>query len=158
MDITAKCICGIHCVALDGFDLNTFHKLIIEEKKWRSGDSNLGPLGFPEARMLPLCYSAPHSYIFHLIPPPHDLEVVDQLADVGHVVVLAAPQVDDVDDRVVRKTHFVIRCSGQIGQLLPLRNVLAEALDLKTKRIFLKMGHSQPLFHYYHLFCCTIGT
>ena len=29
---------------------------------------------------------------------------------------------------------------------------------LKSKRIFSKMGHSQPLFHYCHLFCCTIGT
>ena len=27
LDVTANCICEIHCLALDGFDLNTYHKL-----------------------------------------------------------------------------------------------------------------------------------
>ena len=31
-DITADCICGIHCLALDVFDLNIVHKLSREEK------------------------------------------------------------------------------------------------------------------------------
>ena len=43
LDITANCICEIHCLVLDGFDLNTVHKLSSkEEKSWRSWDSNTG--------------------------------------------------------------------------------------------------------------------
>ena len=33
LDITANCICEIHCLALDGFDLHTVHKLSSKEKK-----------------------------------------------------------------------------------------------------------------------------
>ena len=32
MDVTANCICKIHCLALDGFDRNTVHKLYSKEK------------------------------------------------------------------------------------------------------------------------------
>ena len=39
-------ICEIHCIALDGFDLYTVHKLSSKEKKsQRSWVSNLGLLG-----------------------------------------------------------------------------------------------------------------
>ena len=31
-DVTTYCICEIHCLELDGFDLNTVHKLICKEK------------------------------------------------------------------------------------------------------------------------------
>ena len=50
-------ILEIHCIALDGFDLNTVHKLSStekssqREKSWRNHDSNPG--------LLPLCYEAP---------------------------------------------------------------------------------------------------
>ena len=45
-DVTANCICEIHCLALDGFDLNTVLKLSSKEKKsQRSRDLNLGLLG-----------------------------------------------------------------------------------------------------------------
>ena len=33
LDVTANCICEIHCLALDGFDLNIVHKLSSGEKK-----------------------------------------------------------------------------------------------------------------------------
>ena len=39
LDVTAKCICEILCLALDGFDLNTAHKLSNKDKK------NLGGAG-----------------------------------------------------------------------------------------------------------------
>ena len=32
LDATANCICEIHCLALDGFYLNTVHKLSSKEK------------------------------------------------------------------------------------------------------------------------------
>ena len=35
LDVTANCICEIHCFALDGFDLNTVHQLSRKEKKSR---------------------------------------------------------------------------------------------------------------------------
>ena len=45
-DITANCICEIHCLALDWFDLNTVHKLSSQEKKSRlTCDSNSGLQG-----------------------------------------------------------------------------------------------------------------
>ena len=45
LDVTANCICQIICKALDGFDLNTVHKLSCKEKKsWRSWDLNPGLL------------------------------------------------------------------------------------------------------------------
>ena len=34
LDITAHCICEIHGLALDGFDLNTVQKLSSKEKKF----------------------------------------------------------------------------------------------------------------------------
>ena len=41
LDVTANCISGIHCLALDGFDLNTVRKLNNKERKsWQSQDSN----------------------------------------------------------------------------------------------------------------------
>ena len=33
LDVTANCICEMHCLALDGFDLNAVHKLSSKEKK-----------------------------------------------------------------------------------------------------------------------------
>ena len=48
-DITAICICEIHCLALGGFDLNTVHKISSEEKKSRrSWDLSPGLLGGKE--------------------------------------------------------------------------------------------------------------
>ena len=45
MDVTANCICDIHCIAIDGFDLNTVHKLSSQEKKSQlRRDSNPGLL------------------------------------------------------------------------------------------------------------------
>ena len=32
LDITPNCICEIYCLALDGFDLKTVHKLSSKEK------------------------------------------------------------------------------------------------------------------------------
>ena len=46
LDVTPNCTCEIHCLALDGFSLNTFYKLSSKEKKsWRSQHSNPGLLG-----------------------------------------------------------------------------------------------------------------
>ena len=46
MGVTANCICEIHCIALDGFDLSTVHKLSSKEKKSQlSWASNQGLLG-----------------------------------------------------------------------------------------------------------------
>ena len=46
LDITAYCISGIYCRALDEFNLDTVNKLSSEEKKpLRSQDSKLGLLG-----------------------------------------------------------------------------------------------------------------
>ena len=56
VDVIANCFCEIHRLALDGFDLNTVHKLSSKEKKSRqSQDSNPGLLG----GMLALCNAAP---------------------------------------------------------------------------------------------------
>ena len=56
-------ICEIHCVALDGFDLNPVHKLskkkILAEPGFKPGAAGW------EAKMLPLCYTAPlKNYLF----------------------------------------------------------------------------------------------
>ena len=46
LDVTANCTCEIHCLVLDGFDLNTVHKLSNKEKKYgQNPDSNPGLLG-----------------------------------------------------------------------------------------------------------------
>ena len=46
LGITTNCICGIHCLALDGFNLNTGHKLSSKEKKLQpSRKSSLGLQG-----------------------------------------------------------------------------------------------------------------
>ena len=51
LDVTVNCICEIHCLALEGFDLNTVHKLCSKEKNSRreksrwSRDLNPGLLG-----------------------------------------------------------------------------------------------------------------
>ena len=43
LDITSNCICKIHWLLLDSFDLNTVHKLSSKEKKsLRSPDWSLG--------------------------------------------------------------------------------------------------------------------
>ena len=45
LDIITNCDCEVHCLAQDGFNLNTVHKLSRKEKKSRwSQDSNLGLL------------------------------------------------------------------------------------------------------------------
>ena len=45
LNATANCICELHCIALDGFDLNSVHKFSSKEKKsWKSQDSNPGLL------------------------------------------------------------------------------------------------------------------
>ena len=49
------CICEIRFIALDGFSLNTVHKLI--SKVSAESGFVLGDTGW-EARMLPLCYTA----------------------------------------------------------------------------------------------------
>ena len=61
LDVSANWICGIHCLALDGFNLNTVHKLSsIEKNSQRKISAELGfkpgAVGW-EARMLPLCYA-----------------------------------------------------------------------------------------------------
>ena len=44
--VTANCNCEIHCIALDGYNLNTVHKLSSKEKKSQpSWDLNPGLLG-----------------------------------------------------------------------------------------------------------------
>ena len=49
LEVTADCICEIHCIELDGFDVNAAHKLSSKvknsqrEKSWLSRDLN--PLG-----------------------------------------------------------------------------------------------------------------
>ena len=49
IDITAYCICEIHCIALDEFDLKTVHQLNSKEKKSQlRRDSNPGLLGGKE--------------------------------------------------------------------------------------------------------------
>ena len=59
MAVTANCICEIHCLALDGLDLNTVHKLSSKEKK-NSVEPGFEPGTFGrEAWMLPLCYAVP---------------------------------------------------------------------------------------------------
>ena len=61
LDVTANWIREIHCLALDGFDLNTVHKLSNKEKKyWLSQDLNLGLLGGKqECFHCALCYAGP---------------------------------------------------------------------------------------------------
>ena len=57
LDVSANCICEMHCLALDGFDLNNVHKLSSKEKS--SADPSFEPGAAElEARMLPQCYVA----------------------------------------------------------------------------------------------------
>ena len=59
MDITAKCICENHCLALDGYDLNSVHKLNSKEKKILAEPEFEHGSDVWEAAMLPLSYEAP---------------------------------------------------------------------------------------------------
>ena len=52
LGVTANCICEIHCLAVDGFNLHNVHKLSSKEKIF--GQS--GAAGW-EARMVPLCHA-----------------------------------------------------------------------------------------------------
>ena len=58
LDVTANCICEIHCLALDGFDLYTVHKLSSKEKTSQreksrpSRDLSLWLLGGKQERFL----------------------------------------------------------------------------------------------------------
>ena len=62
LDVTAICICEIHCLAIDGFVLNTVHKLSSKEKTSRqSWDSNPGLRSTEEAFLLPTPATAPGS-------------------------------------------------------------------------------------------------
>ena len=73
LDITANCICEIHCLALDGFDLNSVHKLSSKDKKsQQSRDPNPGLLGGKQGYFL--CAKQPrlphlrkevHKYLKH---------------------------------------------------------------------------------------------
>ena len=60
-----SCICEIYCLAQDGFDLNTVHKLSSNEKNYLWSWESNPELGIKpmvagwEAWMLPLCYGAP---------------------------------------------------------------------------------------------------
>ena len=58
LDVTANCIREIHCLALDGFDLNTVHKLSSKEKKILAEPGFKPGAARWEARMLPLCQAA----------------------------------------------------------------------------------------------------
>ena len=52
-------ICEIHCLALDGFDLKTVHKLSSKDKKlWVELGFEPGAAGWEARIMLPLCYAA----------------------------------------------------------------------------------------------------
>ena len=43
LDVTANCICEIHCLALDGFNINTVHKLSsVEKNSQREISAELG--------------------------------------------------------------------------------------------------------------------
>ena len=61
MDVTANCICEIHCLALDGFNLNSVHKLSSKEKKSKAEPGIKPRAAGWEAIMLPLCYAAPYT-------------------------------------------------------------------------------------------------
>ena len=53
LDVTLNCIKEIHCLALDGFVLNTVHKLSSKDKKSRLGlNLNPGLLGGKQERFL----------------------------------------------------------------------------------------------------------
>ena len=63
LDVTVNWFCEIHCLALDGFDLNTVHRLSIKEKKsWRSRDSSPGMLGGKQECLL--CAMQPSNYLY----------------------------------------------------------------------------------------------
>ena len=65
LDVTASFICEIHCLALDGFNLNTVHKLSNKEKKI-SAELGFDPRGAGwEAKVLPLCYAVPQQWQNH---------------------------------------------------------------------------------------------
>ena len=53
LDVTSNCVCELNCLARDGFDLNTVHKLSSKEPGFETGDAGW------EEKMLPLCYIAP---------------------------------------------------------------------------------------------------
>ena len=62
LDVTANCICEIHSIALDGFDLNTAHKLSSYETQ-AGWDSNSGLLGGMQECYL--CATQPPSRPWH---------------------------------------------------------------------------------------------
>ena len=57
--VTANCIFEIHCLALDGFNLKTVHKLSSKEKKILAQPRFVPGAAGWEAKMLLLCYAAP---------------------------------------------------------------------------------------------------
>ena len=58
LDVTTNnCKCEIRCLALDGFHINTVHKLSSKVKKSLGGAGIRLAAGW-EARMLPLCHTA----------------------------------------------------------------------------------------------------
>ena len=60
LNVTANSVCEIHCLALDGFDLNAVHKLIVKRKISAELGFEPGAAEW-EARMLHLCYTAPQN-------------------------------------------------------------------------------------------------
>ena len=56
LDVTAYCICKIHCLALEWFNLNTVHKLSgREEKSRQSQNLNPGLLGWKQSASSAQC-------------------------------------------------------------------------------------------------------
>ena len=71
LNVTANCICEIQCLALDGFNLNTVHKLSSKEKKsQRSRDSNQRHLGGKQECFLCATQPPPPSHLLRLISSP----------------------------------------------------------------------------------------
>ena len=71
LDVTENCICEIQCLALDGFDLNTVHKLSRRERKsWQSWDSKPGlPGGKQECFLCATQVPPPHYEVMIIIQP-----------------------------------------------------------------------------------------
>ena len=75
LDVTASCICEIHCLALDGFDLNTVHQLSSKEKKITAEPGFEPRAAGWEAIVLPLPNAAPRNWNDRNEPFPFTLQI-----------------------------------------------------------------------------------
>ena len=102
--MTANCICEIHFLALDGFNLNTVHKLGIKEKNVLAEPRFQPGVAGWDARMQPLCYATP--------PPPLSTHLLSAILEIEICMTASHPRLDLGSTRLDQCCCFVISASN----------------------------------------------